>query len=125
MIVTSIKKFEKIKSGKNKILARLFFSDKKTHCFWMSRKQYAKLLDCKYNIEKSSISGEIIAVFDYNHFVWAGLNFEDYSDMEYFQKKFKAEWKEKFEIKNEINIHIPKKIEPIKNNINQKLKRHE
>lgn len=100
-----------------KYIVRIFFDRKwKEHeCFYMSVKQYNKLASMYNKRANSNVKDTVIlAVFDGDRFVWAGIEYPDYTDRDWLEKTFKAEYSNRFFISvPEITRHIPAKIEPI------------
>lgn len=112
--LTYIHDFEKVRSGKKSVLARIFFDRKarNTHCFWMSQKQWSKLCAVHREVTESKVKGTIICVFDNDRFVWAGVDMKDFSDKDFLKEKFDSEWVQTFEVKEEVEHHVPQKINP-------------
>jgi hypothetical protein len=81
----------------------------------MSEKQANRLENCYKKKVNSSVKDTVIlGVFDGDRFVWAGIEYPDFSDREWLENTFKAEYTDRFVItKPEIERHIPDKIEPV------------
>lgn len=116
MIITPINDFDVIKKVRARYVVRIFFDKKRREfdSFWMSEKQYNKLLQCYNKVNSAYIKGSsVICVFDGDRFVWAGEEYPDYSDREWLQKNFKAEFSDHYYVsETEIIKHVPAKIEP-------------
>jgi len=117
MIVTPINDFEVVKKIRAKYVVRIFFDRKQREheCFWLSEKQTNKLKECYENKMYSSIKNTVIlCVFDGDRFVWSGIEYSDYSDREWLEETFKAEYSDNYYVsQTEIVKHVPERIEPV------------
>lgn len=111
MIVTTITDYERLRKMKKSNLVRIFFDRRNTAVFFLSHKQYKKLVQMFEKKHYSKIKANVIAVFDNieDHFVWSGIEYSDYSDKEWLMKNFNAEWLDDYivERKEIIKHHIP------------------
>ena len=124
MILTSIHDYERLKKFRTSNLVRIFFDKKHTSVFYISDKQYTKLVDVFEKVYYSKLKNTyVIAVFDNTdeRFVWCGIEYPDYSDRNFLIKNFKAKWSNDYFIDNSpiISHHSPKiielnKIKPVK-----------
>jgi hypothetical protein len=116
MIVTPIKSYEVIKKMSTKYVVRIFFDRKQREFegFWLSVKQYTKLANTFNKMYNSSVKNtEVLAVFDGDRFVWAGIEYPDYSDRNWLEKTFNAEYSDRYNVSQTETVrHIPEKIEP-------------
>lgn len=116
MIVTPFNDFEIVKKMRTCYVVRIFFDRKwKEHeCFFVSVKQYNNLCASINKVTNSSVKNTYaIGVFDGDRFVWSGVEYPDFSDRDWLEKTFKAEFTNSFTIsKLEVSVHIPEKIEP-------------
>ncbi len=116
MIATSISDYERLKKFRANHLVRIFFDRKHTAVFYLSDKQYDKLVDTFVKVHYSKLKKTyVIAVFDNieERYVWCGIEYLDYSDRDFLLKNFNAEWSNDYHIDDTpvISHHIPKKIE--------------
>lgn len=99
-----------------KYIVRIFFDRKwKEHeCFYLSVKQYNKLASIVNKAQNANVKNTVVlAVFDGDRFVWPGIEYTDYTDRDWLEKTFNAEYSDRFIITNpEVTRHIPEKIEP-------------
>ena len=112
MIITFINDYERLKKFEKSNLVRIFFNRRDTAVFYMSHKQYKKLVQMFEKQHYSRVKADVIAVFDNDRFVWSGIEYSDYSDREWLMKNFKAEWSDDYIVEQTETIehHIPKKI---------------
>ncbi len=116
MIVTAIADFEIIKKVRTKYVVRIFFDRKgrEYEAFWLSEKQMNKLNKCYQDVAYSRTkNAAMLAVFDSDRFVWAGVKYTDYSDLEWLEKTFNAEYSDRYYVSQTETVkHIPELIEP-------------
>jgi len=97
-------------------VVRIFFDRKwKEHeCFYLSQKQYDNLCRSYNKVQNSSVKNTfILAVFDGERYVWSGVEYPDYTDRNWLEKTFKAEYSDHYYISETETVkHIPDKIEP-------------
>ncbi|MAX80352.1 MAG: hypothetical protein CL843_09270 [Crocinitomicaceae bacterium] len=113
--LTYIYDFDKVRKGKKSVLVRIFFDvyEEKFHSYWVSQKQWEKLCSAWEEKKKSRVGPvSLLAVFDKNRFVWCGLEYPDYSDREFLEENFEAEWVDEFEVVEVKESHFPKALEP-------------
>lgn len=125
MIVVPINDFEVVKKIRTKYVVRIFFDRKQREheCFWLSEKQANKLNDCHKKKMYSSVKNTVIlCVFDGDRFVWAGVEYPDFSDREWLQETFKAEYSDRYYVSQTETVkHVPERIEPIETKPNADL----
>jgi len=115
VITTSIHDYELLKRLRTSNLVRIFFNKKNTAVFYLSDKQYLKLVDSFERAFSSKLKNAfVIAVFDNSEerFVWCGVEYPDYSDRQFLINNFNAEWCNNYSIDNTptISHHTPDKI---------------
>lgn len=125
MIVVPINDFEVVKKIRTKYVVRIFFDRKhrEHECFWLSEKQYNKLKQCWNKLTSSYIKNStVICVFDGDRFVWAGEEYPDFSDREWLEKTFNAEYSDRYYVSQTETVkHVPERIEPIETKPNADL----
>src|SRR5690625_63881 len=114
MTCTYIYDVKKIRCTNNRVLVHILFTSRKGCSFWMSKKQYGQLAWCVNQREMNIVRTNIVAVFQKNRFVWAGIENKYRDDKRFLMSHFKAKWVDRIELTEKEIRHVPKKIDPVK-----------